>query len=284
MESSCSRFDYGAACHHCRRGHGHGRPDCTAGRDPSTAETGSPGEPVPEDPFGENSKPKRAQATLSSAASGTDQHAAAAAYLEIVLKDADVMWTQIMTNGGFQQPAFGYKMLMPGEVVASNCSPGQVSGDEDNAYYCSQDMLIEGYDGTVYLPVNAFLEMWGGDIFNTQAKTAGDFTAAIIAVHEVGHEIVQEVAEQTPGAYLPGWKYAELLPDCFAGVWLQRQYYQGMSQTQLDQALNALEAIGDYDTTNSQHHGTPEERREAVETGYNTDARVCSNAFWKYTQ
>ena len=45
----------------------------------------------------------------------------------------------------------------------------------------------------------------------------------------------------------------------------------------LEEATNAALAVGDFDTGNEQHHGTPEERREAVLAGYESgDPGVCA--------
>ena len=55
-------------------------------------------------------------------------------------------------------------------------------------------------------------------------------------------------------------------------------FEQGLLQPEdLDEITDAALAVGDFDVGNAQHHGTPEERREAVLAGFESgDPSVCS--------
>jgi predicted metalloprotease len=61
-------------------------------------------------------------------------------------------------------------------------------------------------------------------------------------------------------------------------VWAHAVFAAGDLQPgDLEEATNAALAVGDFDTRNEQHHGTPEERREAVLAGYESgDPGVCA--------
>ena len=61
----------------------------------------------------------------------------------------------------------------------------------------------------------------------------------------------------------------ELQADCLAGTWANSVYEQGQLEPgDLEEATNAALAVGDFDVGNAQHHGTPQERRAALLTGY----------------
>lgn len=202
-------------------------------------------------------------------------------YLDFVVQNNDRAWTQFFLNTGLQEPFVSYVIVMPGETYTSNCSfaSGEqltVVHDTPNAYYCSLDAATPGYDGTVYLPVTTMAKMWTGDIFGKQSEQQGDFAAAIITAHEFGHHVVDEMRTQyslRDGVQYqePVGKYNELIADCMAGVWAASAYYQGFldERADWDEAVTALQVIGDYELLSPEHHGTPQERMDALATGYN---------------
>jgi predicted metalloprotease len=60
----------------------------------------------------------------------------------------------------------------------------------------------------------------------------------------------------------------ELNADCLAGTWAKWADAQGrLDAGDIQEALDAALAVGDFDFLSSQHHGTPEERRDALMTG-----------------
>jgi predicted metalloprotease len=61
----------------------------------------------------------------------------------------------------------------------------------------------------------------------------------------------------------------ELQADCLAGAWGNSVYEQGLLQPgDVEEAINTALAVGDFDVGNQQHHGRPEERREAWLLGF----------------
>lgn len=63
-----------------------------------------------------------------------------------------------------------------------------------------------------------------------------------------------------------------------AGTWASSVYEQGLLEPgDLQEATDAALAVGDFDVGNGQHHGTPEERRDALLTGFDSgDPATCS--------
>lgn len=213
---------------------------------------------------------------------------AAEDYLSNALGNADRAWTNWFTNRGLSEPLVSYDVIVPSEPGwDSNCGLTIVS-DTPNAYYCPDDTLQTGFDGAIYLPATTMLKMWSGDIFGRPSRQAGDFAAAAIVAHEFGHHVQDELAQQnnwTP----PNGKYKELIADCFSGNWAADFYYQGgMSTDDFEEAVSALEAIGDHNYFAPDHHGTPEERVAAFEVGYYGvqggtpgDPSACIQYYWR---
>jgi uncharacterized protein len=205
---------------------------------------------------------------------------AMADYLDAVVQNNDIIWTRYFRDVGLQEPMVSYIIVMPGETYTSKCPDfdgGQLTvvHDTPNAFYCPVDEPNRGYLGTIYLPVTTMTKTWTGDIFGRPSQQAGDFATAIITAHEFGHHMVDEMrvqySQQDGVTYQePVGKYAELIADCMAGVWASAAYSQGIldEQADWDEAVAALYAIGDHEVTSPAHHGTPQERVDALHTGY----------------
>ena len=70
----------------------------------------------------------------------------------------------------------------------------------------------------------------------------------------------------------------ELQADCYAGTWAKSAYRENrLEDGDVQEALDAALAVGDFDTSNPGHHGTPEQREEAWDSGFETgDPSSCS--------
>ena len=108
---------------------------------------------------------------------------------------------------------------------------------------------------------------YGYAIYYDAKAKGGDIVNAMILAHEYGHQLqfifnLPSVSENT---YRPN----ELEADGFAGYYLRRP--NGYNQTNFSQIAAAYDfaySIGDYQTTNVNHHGTPAQRRSAVRLGF----------------
>lgn len=211
-------------------------------------------------------------------------------YLSAVISDVDGVWSKIFFAAGLEEPRVGVQIVTPDSGPHnSRCTNlGEVAHDDPNAYYCGADHVVDDagvvYEGTVILPVTTFQQMWTGDILNKQSKVVGDFAAALVVAHELGHHIEHEMSEQTQTPR-PTGKNRELIADCFAGVWMASAYYSGLLEPgDFEEGVAALEAIGDELGT----HGTSAERRDALLVGYNGipgetapgDPGACIQTYW----
>lgn len=212
-------------------------------------------------------------------------------YLADRLREADEVWTAFFARLGLPEPKVSYLIVTPESgPYKSNCSSLPViHHNTPNAYYCGGDEASAGFPGTIYLPVTTMQHMWTGDIFGRQSVRKGDFAAAILTAHEFGHHVVHELSEQSRQP-LPTGKWWELISDCMAGVWATSAYYRGTMQPgNFEEAVAALVAIGDTAIT-AEPHGTSEERKNALLTGYNGIPNryppgapaACTETYWKY--
>ena len=98
-------------------------------------------------------------------------------------------------------------------------------------------------------------------------RAAGDFGVAYVLAHEYAHNLQQEFGVFSRPS--PTAEPFELQADCFAGAWGNSVYRQGLLEPgDVEEAINTALAVGDFDVSNAQHHGTPEQRREAWLLGF----------------
>jgi predicted metalloprotease len=165
---------------------------------------------------------------------------------------------------GRREPRVSYLWVPPGRVVQSGC--GAPAGP-DAAFYCPAD-------DTIYVAQELAARIWRGVANNFpgeragQGKAVGDFGLAYVVAHEYAHNVQQElgIAEFDPQL---GVEPLELQADCMAGLWGNSVYRQGkLAPGDVEEAISTAMAAGDFDLSNPQHHGTPEQRRDAWLLGY----------------
>jgi predicted metalloprotease len=191
-------------------------------------------------------------------------------FLTTVIANVDAYWTQTLRENGLQEPSVFYVWVPPGREAQSACGP---AGD-DAAFYCSGD-------DTIYISQRFANDLWDGVLrLPGGARAAGDFGVAYVVAHEYAHNLQAEfgVFEQFRGATV---RPLELQADCFAGAWGNSVYRQGLLQEgDVEEAIGTALAVGDFDTNNAQHHGTPEERRAAwlqgFESGWPSDCTLAT--------
>ncbi len=97
--------------------------------------------------------------------------------------------------------------------------------------------------------------------------------------HEYAHNLQQELGIFN-NQISPTARPFELQADCLAGAWAYSVYEQGLLEAgDLEEATNAALAVGDFDVGNERHHGTPEERRNALLTGYESGEPARCNRY-----
>jgi uncharacterized protein len=180
-------------------------------------------------------------------------------FLTTVLRNVDGYWSRTLAENGLPEPRVFYVWVPPGRVAQSACGP---AGDAA-AFYCPADDTIYVSERFARDLLDGVLEGLPGN-----GRAAGDFGVAYVVAHEYAHNLQQEfgVFDQFSGATV---RPLELQADCLAGAWGNSVYRQGLLQPgDIEEAIGTALAVGDFDTRNQQHHGTPLERREAWLRGF----------------
>ena len=199
-------------------------------------------------------------------------------FLTAVTKDVDTYWTKMFKDSDLPEPRVTYSWIPAGQSAASACGDGTSDLGDSAAAYCAGDDTIyisekfatDIYDGALDQALPGSSQGYGG--------TVGDFSVAYIVAHEFGHEIQDELgAFDRYGSSVPTMAF-ELQADCYAGTWAKSAYDQNrLEDSDIQEALDAALAVGDFDTDNPGHHGTPEQREEAWSAGFRSgDPSSCA--------
>jgi uncharacterized protein len=185
-------------------------------------------------------------------------------FMQRILTSVDEYWTQTLRANDLPEPRVSFVSIPPGAEARSACGP---AGDTA-AFYCPAD-------DTIYVAQAFAAALWDGVIEGLPGQSAGagraagDFGVAYVLAHEYAHNLQEEFgvfARPSPTA-----EPFELQADCFAGAWGNSVYRQGLlEEGDIEEAINTALAVGDFDESNAQHHGTPQERRDAWLLGFET--------------
>jgi uncharacterized protein len=186
-------------------------------------------------------------------------------YLTAVTTDVDAYWTKAFKDAGLPEPRVGYSWSPPDQSMAAY-SP------EDDTIYISEQFATAIYDGALDQQLPGSSQGYGG--------TVGDFAVAYIVAHEYGHQIQDELGlfEQY-GDQVPTMAF-ELQADCYAGTWANSADTAGkLDDGDVQEALDAALAVGDFDQANPGHHGTPEQRADAWNHGFESGEPSACNQY-----
>ncbi len=198
-------------------------------------------------------------------------------FASVVLRDTEMTWSQFLGGGGYQPP----RLVLFDQAVRSACG---FTSAAVGPFYCPPDR-------TVYLDLSFFDEM------SRRFGAEGDFAAAYVIAHEVGHHVqnLTGLSEQVQGLQQrasPEDSNAlsvmlELQADCLAGVWghhanTERQLIE---PGDFEEGLRAASAIGDDALQRgsggavrpeSWTHGSSAQRSQWLRRGLETgDPRSC---------
>jgi uncharacterized protein len=173
-------------------------------------------------------------------------------YVQWLMNDANTKWQAVFASNGYEYSPAGLETYNFNKPVETACGE---FGPKFGPFYCSADE-------TVYWAPN-----W------PDTKNAGDFAIAYVISHEVGHHASEQMGILSlyeMGVYTS--LQIELQADCFAGVWGYSVYYEGLIESgDIDEALNLAFALGDLPEQprgGPGAHGSPEERVQWYQTGY----------------
>jgi predicted metalloprotease len=216
--------------------------------------------------------PKATPATQPPQTAGRTETARVEGYLTEVLRSVDSYWTRTLAASGVPEPRVRYVWVPPDGLVRSGCG---VPADDNAAFYCPSD-------DTIYMAVELASRLWRGIAQEFPGERAGyghavgDFGVAYVVAHEYAHNIQAELDlyRLNPQG---GAKPFELQADCMAGLWSNSVYREGRLQPEdVEEAMSTAAAAGDFDFQNAQHHGTPQERRDAWALGFESgEPSVC---------
>jgi uncharacterized protein len=205
---------------------------------------------------------------------GRTESSAIDTYLTEVIRSVDRYWTRTLTESGLREPRVGYVWVEPGRRVATAC---QAVADENAAFYCTGD-------DTIYLSQELASQLWDGisGAFPGEragyGRAVGDVGLAYIVAHEYAHNVQHELGFYSLNPNT-GAKPFELQADCMAGLWANSVQREGrLKEGDVQEAMSTALAAGDFDYTNMQHHGTPQERRDAWLLGFESgDPARCQD-------
>lgn len=164
----------------------------------------------------------------------------AAEFVRVTLADTEEVWAAVFREqvGRAYRPA---TLVLFKDVTDSPC--GDASG-ATGPFYCP-------IDRKVYLDTAFFTTL------QNRLGAGGDFAAAYVVAHEIGHHVQHELgilqdaqAMRAQGSEAESNAISvqtELQADCLAGVWSQRAAAQfgSLQDGDLEEAVNAARQIGD---------------------------------------
>jgi predicted metalloprotease len=200
-------------------------------------------------------------------------------FVSAVLAQTEDAWGEIFSQGGqnYRKPSL---VLFDG-AVQSACG---MAGSATGPFYCPADQKV-------YLDTSFFREL------DQNFGAPGDFAAAYVIAHEVGHHVqtllgisrqvteMRQRSDETTANRLS--VMMELQADCFAGVWARHVHEtQGiLEEGDIEEGMAAASAVGDdriqsstrgYVVPDAFTHGSSQQRtrwfRQGLQTG---DVNSC---------
>jgi uncharacterized protein len=191
-------------------------------------------------------------------------------FVSTVLAETEDVWTGIFQAEGqtYEKP----KLVLFSGGISSACG---YASSAAGPFYCPGDHKV-------YLDTAFFAQL------ERQFDAAGDFAAAYVVAHEVGHHVqnitgilpkFNQMRQQMSEAKANEMSMrVELQADCFAGVWGHFTAQKGiLEQGDVEEALNAAAQIGDdtlqrrtqgYVVPESFNHGTSQQRQTWFARGF----------------
>ena len=213
----------------------------------------------------------------------TEADQKAAEFVSVTLADTEQVWSDIFQNELDRTYTPTTLVLFKG---ATQSACGGASA-QTGPFYCPGDKKV-------YLDTDFFATL------SQRLGARGDFAAAYVVAHEVGHHVqdelgilgkanaLREQASQVESNDIS--VRIELQADCFSGVWARyaSDKLGTLEQGDIQEAVNAAAQIGD-DTLqanagqtpmpDSFTHGTSEQRQRWLATGYKTGTIKSCDTF-----
>ncbi len=199
-------------------------------------------------------------------------------FVSFVLDDIQATW-----EGEFERAGQTYDRATLVLFRGSTQTACGVGSAQMGPFYCPADQKV-------YLDLNFFDEL------ATRFGAPGDFAAAYVIAHEIGHHVqnltgisdeVRALQQRNPDDANDLSIRLELQADCFAGVWATSTYERGILEAgDVEEGLRAASSVGDdyiqkelgSGTINPDTwtHGSSEQRVNWFTTGFESgDPGAC---------
>lgn len=200
-------------------------------------------------------------------------------FSSVILAETEKVWTDIFAAQGSRYAAPVMRIYTAQTETA--CGFGSAAA---GPFYCPGDRKV-------YLDTSFFAEL------SQRFGAPGDFAAAYVIAHEVGHHVqtVTGTSDQVRNAQSRAGEeeqnrlqvMMELQADCYAGVWANHADRMSglLDEGDIEEGLRAASAIGDDTlqrnagrrvTPESFTHGSAEQRARWFTAGYRTgDVNQC---------
>ncbi|WP_299360332.1 neutral zinc metallopeptidase [uncultured Paracoccus sp.] len=213
----------------------------------------------------------------------TEEERAAGEFVSVVLADTEEIWADVLMDQADLQYRDPTLVLFSGAVQSACGGASAAMGP----FYCPGDQKI-------YLDTNFF------DTMEQKMGARGDFAAAYVVAHEVGHHVqnlfgilgrVNELRGRVAEADSNRLSVlTELQADCFAGIWARHagQRFGSIEPGDVDEAINAARAVGDdmlmknagrTPMPDSFTHGSAADRSAWLQRGMQTGELSQCNTF-----
>jgi len=231
------------------------------------------------DPSG---SPSGLPAGPSGSCRGVDSTNDPAKFIVCVESNVQAFWgRQLAGHGAGYRPA---KLVLFSEATPSACGTASA---QTGPFYCPPDQQV-------YLDLSFFSDM------KRKLGAPGDFAAAYVVAHEVGHHVQNQLGIMGKADEIRaglGREDAnalsvrlELQADCFAGIWANHAQRERnvLEPGDIDEALNAAAAVGDdrlqqrsqgYIVPESFTHGTSEQRIGWFKRGFESGTLNACDTF-----
>lgn len=204
-------------------------------------------------------------------------------FVSVVLADTEEVWADRF-RAELGEDYVAPKLVLFTGAVRSACG-GATSAS--GPFYCPADR-------------RAYLDTAFFDELSQRLGAAGDFAAAYVIAHEIGHHVenltgVLDRAQSAKATASPDLANeiqvkVELQADCLAGVWAMRaqERFGSLEPGDVDEALNAATRIGDDALQREAgqvvrpetfQHGTSEQRRAWFQHGFDGGTIASCDTF-----
>lgn len=210
-------------------------------------------------------------ATQSASEPLNAQDKAMGEFVSVTLADTEEVWTSLLREQANMAYTPATLVLFKGSTPSACGGASEATGP----FYCPNDKKV-------YLDTGFFTTL------DQRLGAGGDFAAAYVVAHEIGHHVQDELGilqktnrlrAQTDevGSNAISVR-VELMADCFAGVWAKAAdaRFGSIQRGDIEEAMNAAKQIGD-DTLqrnagrrpmpDSFSHGTSAQRMRWFQTG-----------------